>query len=485
MGAVAAVGAWVTRPSVRAGRTTLTPCVVWALREIGRCGTVTVYEDRDRRSGRTIPIHVVVLRARGGAPLGDTPLGDPVVLLAGGPGQGAATSGISYANEALGDLRARHDLILADQRGTGHSGALDCDLAGSGLQAHVAPSFPIDAARRCRDALAGRADVTQYTTARAADDLTQVLDALGVRRVHVFGVSYGGRLALTFLRRHPERVQTVISQSGAPPEQVIPLAAASAGARALAARVAECRAEAACAATIGPDPVGELRLVLDRLRARPVHVSRWNWRRLRREEVVVTPRAFAEYSWSRLYGTGDAHGMLGLTHRAARGDWNAWVDAAAARGRWREYGRSRGLTLAVLCTEDAPRIARADTARLAAASPLGLPLAPELVAACAEWPHGAMADTLPIHSTTPVLLLSGALDPIVPVTWADSAARFLPGSWHLIAPGAGHAAMDACTRTVIGRFVEAGGASAAGAPCAAAWTVRRSPALLANRDTRR
>ena len=494
IGVAAAIGSRLTWRAEQPRHAAFEPCVVWTLREIGRCGTVTVAEDRDRAArdaaagrpfaGRTIPIHVVVLRARGPGPVGA-----PIVLLAGGPGQGATTGGmVSYAQNALGDLRARHDLILADQRGTGQSNPLACDLAGDALQPHVAPWLPVDAVRRCRARLAGRADLTQYTTARSADDLADVLDALGARRAHVFGVSYGGRLALTFLRRHPERVRTVVAQSGPPPERVIPLAAAAAGAHALTARAAECRAERACAATTAADPVAELRAVLDGLAARPVRVTRWNWRRLRREEVTVTRRAFTEYSWSRLYGTGDAHGMFGLTHRAALGHWDEWVDAAATRGRWREYARSRGLTLSVLCTEDAPRIARADTAALAEASPLGLPLATELVAACAEWPRGTVApdDTLPVRSDTPVLLLSGALDPVVPPGWADSAAAFLPAAWHLIAPGEGHAVMDACTRAVIGRFVEQGGSIAATTGCARGWEVARwAKGLLANGGARR
>ncbi len=493
LGAVAAVASRATRRAARPGHAAFEPCVVWAVREVGRCGTVVVPEDRDRAardardgqaySGRTIRLRVVVLRARGRAPFGE-----PVVLLAGGPGQGAATGAVAYANEILGDLRARHDVVLADQRGTGRSNPLACDLAGNALQAHVSPSFPLDAVRRCRLALGRLADLTQYTTARSADDLADVLDALGVRRAHVFGVSYGGRLALALLRRHPERVRTTVVQSAPPPERVIPLAAAAAGARAFAARAAECRADAACAVA-APDPDGDLRRVLDHLAAHPVRVSRWNWRRLRREAVVVTRRAFAEFSWSRLYGAGDARGMLALTHRAALGHWDEWVDAAAQHGRWREYARSRGLTLSVLCTEDAPRIARADTARLAAASPLGLPIAAELVAACAEWPRGPLApsDTLPVRADAPVLFLSGALDPVVPPEWADSAAAFLPAAWRLVAPGQGHATADGCVREAIGAFVERGGAAAAAAPCVRRWTVEPPGAggLLADGHARR
>lgn len=481
-GAAAALGAWSTRPA----KDGFAPCLVWAVREVGRCGTVRVFEDRDARRGRTIPLRVVVLPSRGPGPSGE-----PVVFLNGGPGLGAV-AGAAYAAEALGGLRPRHALVLADQRGTGRSAPLGCALAGEGLaglalQPYAGPVFPAAAARRCRARLAGRADLSQYTTARAADDLADVLDALGVRRASLFGASYGGRLALAFLRRHPGRVRAAVALSAPPPERVVPLAAGWAGARALAARAAECRADAACGA-LAPDPEGDVRRVVAALAARPARVTRWNWRRLRREAVVVTPRGFAEYAWSRLYDGGRARELFAVAHRAAAGDWAPLADAAVRRGRWREHGSSRGLTLSVLCAEDAPRIPGALAGAERAAGALGVPVAAELVTACAEWPRGALApaDTLPVRSAAPVLFLSGALDPAVPPEWTDSARRFLPNSWHWVRPGAGHAEFDGCARAALTAFVEAAGASAGavtpGTRCPGSWA---PGPLLANPAPRR
>lgn len=55
------------------------------------------------------------------------------------------------------------------------------------------------------------ADVEQYSQERAADDVIAVLDATGVERAHVIGLSMGGFAALHVALRNPERVLSVLA----------------------------------------------------------------------------------------------------------------------------------------------------------------------------------------------------------------------------------------------------------------------------------
>jgi 3-oxoadipate enol-lactonase len=49
-----------------------------------------------------------------------------------------------------------------------------------------------------------------YTMNLHADDLAALLDALGVRRVHTLGMSYGGEVSQAFALRHPDRVASLV-----------------------------------------------------------------------------------------------------------------------------------------------------------------------------------------------------------------------------------------------------------------------------------
>jgi pimeloyl-ACP methyl ester carboxylesterase len=61
------------------------------------------------------------------------------------------------------------------------------------------------------------------TTAELLDGLAGVLDAEGVSQAHVLGPSYGGIVAQCFVRRHPERVRSlVLANTGAPGASPLP-----------------------------------------------------------------------------------------------------------------------------------------------------------------------------------------------------------------------------------------------------------------------
>ena len=46
-----------------------------------------------------------------------------------------------------------------------------------------------------------------------ADDLAALLDALGIERAHIGGISYGGEVGMVFALKYPERTQSLIVTS--------------------------------------------------------------------------------------------------------------------------------------------------------------------------------------------------------------------------------------------------------------------------------
>jgi pimeloyl-ACP methyl ester carboxylesterase len=151
------------------------PCVVDGLD--ARCGAFVVPENRADPNGHTIRLHVVVLPS-----FSKPARSDAVTYLAGGPGS-AATDDAAIRGEQLTLLRANHDILLVDQRGTGRS----------------KPHHP---------------DVTQYGTRMAMDDLDAVRTALGYRQLDVIGSSYGATAAQVYLRLHPASVRTIVLAGG-------------------------------------------------------------------------------------------------------------------------------------------------------------------------------------------------------------------------------------------------------------------------------
>ena len=211
-----------------------------------------------------------------------------------------------------------------------------------------------------------------------------------------------------------------------------------------------------------------------RLRATPITVDAWNAHRLSTERARITARGFAERLWSLLYSPGNDQKTARLVHAAASGDFAPFAKTALRESR-RRRKRSVGMMLAVLCAEDAPRLARAHTARTAAGTLLGLPITQELLRACAAWPAGGDPDPLGSstapHYTVPALLLSGEVDPVAPPEWAERARRELPNSIHLAQPHGGHGELDDCVRHLVAAFVEAADPHRLGRTCWPSWDV--------------
>ena len=103
------------------------------------CGYLTVPEDRSQPDGPTIRLHVAIFRS-----YSDNPAPDPIVYLAGGPGEHALEVASLTFNQRFAPFLADRDFIIFDQRGVGYSEpALDCqeliDLAYETLAQDLSP----------------------------------------------------------------------------------------------------------------------------------------------------------------------------------------------------------------------------------------------------------------------------------------------------------------------------------------------------------
>ncbi|MBA3913346.1 MAG: alpha/beta fold hydrolase [Acidobacteriales bacterium] len=126
---------------------------------------------------------------------------EPIVFQEGGPGYGSTFSRDGYLVLA-GPLRQRHDVILMDQRGTGHSQAIDCPATQNRY------ILTQSAILHCGELLGDTSDL--YGTGLAADDLDAILDVLGVGQIDLYGDSYGTYFSQTYSARHPDRLRALV-----------------------------------------------------------------------------------------------------------------------------------------------------------------------------------------------------------------------------------------------------------------------------------
>ncbi|HEY9025837.1 MAG TPA: alpha/beta fold hydrolase, partial [Burkholderiaceae bacterium] len=186
----------------------LHPCRLRGLEHDAECGTLRRPLDPAHPQGVQFELHVAVLPA-----LARQKQPDPVFFFAGGPGQGAI--GLAgTVDRLLARVGTRRDVVLIDQRGTGHSAPLKCDTpaADEALARSLDHARFVAALDACRAALAKLpwGDLRFYTTTIAMADADAVRAALGAERIDLVGASYGTRAALEYLRLYPQRVRRAV-----------------------------------------------------------------------------------------------------------------------------------------------------------------------------------------------------------------------------------------------------------------------------------
>lgn len=435
------------------------PCHLRGVDAETRCATVSVPLRRDGPAGGpTLDLRVVVVPA-----VRPDPAPDPIYFLAGGPGQ-AATEVIALALPGLARSQRQRDVVFVDIRGTGASAPLDCPPpAGPDGLAPLFDDTPTEA--EVAACLAGLPHPpAAFTTDAIADDLVAVADALGHGAVNLVGVSYGTRLALTVMRRHPGRVRSAVLDGVAPPPLPLFSSFAVDAQAALDRWLADCRADAGCSAAV-PDPSAAVAAALSRAEA-PVTLA--HPRTGATETLTVGRAGLAGAIRNALYVPGLAAHLPVALQQGAAGDLTPLVAMSAALGEGAADGMSTGLLLSVVCAEDLPRVDLAAHRAAAASTFLGDGLVSSMASICAMWPAGTPAPDHadPVQSDVPTLLFSGERDPVTPVRHAEAAAETLSRARSLTVPGAAHGTLAlGCAPALVESFLDAADPAAVDPSC--------------------
>jgi pimeloyl-ACP methyl ester carboxylesterase len=299
--------------------------------------------------------------------------------------------------------------------------------------------YPVEYVKTMRQALEQHADLTQYTTSIAMDDLDDVRAWLGYERINLFGLSYGTRAALVYLRQHPDRVRSAVLMGVAPTYLRMPLHHAAAARRAMDLLLTECAGDTACHEAF-PQIQREWEDVLEKLGRELARVEYSPPDKSPAVTVEIQRDIFAEKLRSRMYSRESAARIPLIIHQAAQGDFAPFLKEMIPADRSVPDFIADGMYLSVTCAEDVPFIDREKAAKANAGNPFGNYRVEQQTRACNLWPQGKIPDDYhePVSSNAPVLIFSGYMDPVTPPERGEEVASQLPNSRHVVIPHGAH-----------------------------------------------
>lgn len=427
------------------------------------CGTFEVYENRAAKSGRKIALNVIVVPASG-----PNRKPDPVFWLDGGPGVGATRVASSVNQNFLKVLSSDHDLVFVDQRGTGKSNPLMCSIGDDPTNPaqYFGKLFPLDAIRACRQSLEKIADLRQYTSPTAMDDLDDIRAALGYDKIDIVAGSYGTIPAQAYMRQHPDHVRAVFLNGVGTPGLKQPLPFPRAAQHSLDLLIEDCAADATCS-TAFPNFKKEFDELLARFERGAVTIK------VKGEDVSLERENLLERLRFLLYTTTFSRFIPFIVHKAYEGDWTPFASIAS---QYNPGGLlARGEYLTVTCSESVPFITEREIRNASKGTFVGERRIRAHIDACKEWPRGDVDRSFiePVKSTVPVLMFSGELDAATPPWLGADAMRYLPNGMQLWVRYYGHQFDSLCQQEIMRAFIES--ASVKNLHTSCADTIRRPP----------
>lgn len=436
-----------------------------------RCTSIAVPLDYVEPDGATLELFVAVVAAHT-----PTPASDALTVIAGGPGQ-ASSEFFALLGGAFGRIQRQRDILVVDQRGTGRSLRMDCEMPED-------PSLLEDAEQRIPEIVAEclaslPADPRHFTTSAAVRDLELIRQALGYPQLNLYGVSYGTRVAQHYARRYPASTRSLILDAVLPADVALGPDIATLAQATFDQTMARCQADEACARRFpdvaerlpnllaGLDTLPATLTIADPLTGRPVQ------RELTGNDVRAALRLMS-------YAPETLALVPLLLFEAAAGHlepMRAQVELVLGD---LDQMLAIGMHNAVVCTEDLPFITfDAELRETLAATYMGDHQLVMLEQICAAWPAGLLDDDLhtPLRSDIPVLILSGELDPITPPAYGDQVMAHLQRARHVVAPGQGHGlAHRGCVPRLMERFLRDVDPASLDADCA--LDMRAAPFFL-------
>ncbi|MRG37342.1 alpha/beta fold hydrolase [Shewanella sp. XMDDZSB0408] len=424
------------------------PCYLKGISEQLECGKVSVAENPQQPESKQIDIHFAILPA-----IKNRYPNEALLAIAGGPGQSAIENAAGF-NRMLNKVRQQRDILLIDQRGTGLSHKLACEDDNMSLLNFNDEAVNIgETTQQCLDEIQKKqpTDIHQYTSTTALGDFEAVRQYLGYQQLHLYGISYGTRMAQLYMRKYPQSLKTVTLDGIVPMQQSV-IAIGGAIERAMTLLFSDCANASACQQTF-PNLKQDFDSVDAKLAKAPIKQQVRDPLTNAPKTLLLTRSKFNGAIRMALYTPNIRALLPHAIHQAAQGDYQAILGIYTLTAD--SAGIAIGMHASVVCSEDIGRVTE-QMRKDAKISYMSGNMLDGLEKTCAVWqmPQVDTDFSLPISSDIPTLLLSGEIDPATPPNWGAMAMEKLTNAKHFIAPYATHGvAYQSCGNDLIAQLV--------------------------------
>ena len=434
------------------------------------CGFLTVLENRSEPGGDTIRLFVTRIEPPGG-----NPAPDPVLTL--GIDLGDTPD---YGGFAPGAQRYNRELILVDQRGTGHSEpTLACpeverlgeQLVGARLSDIEARADLQSAVEACHSRLTGEGiDLSAYNLGEIAADVEDVRRALGIPQWNISSYGSASRIALEVIRRSPDHVRAMWFDTPQFP-QVDELTLGISGTEyALRQIAADCAADPACSRRF-PDLTNALQETLAQLDEEPLTATVESMAGASGHSVRVVVDGGAFLRAVRAMVSDMDLGMVRRVPAVIYGAMEGKVDLVArllsdeplCLGYQPVCGDNpffEGAFFSILCHDEAPFVEPSSLTGMAGGDP-GFQeayVASPYLDVCEAWDVGEATSIAhrPVSSDIPMLIYVGRYDAYGSLPDAEQATTSLSGSFLVDVPYQGHNVLGSldCYRNIRNAWIE-------------------------------
>ncbi len=398
-------------------------------------GRLKVPENRLKKNGKEIEITFVRFKSTSKNP------GSPIIYLAGGPGGSGIESARYSRFELFMAMREFGDVIALDQRGTGQSTPnlrcterLELPL-GQPLTRESLLREYASKTKECAESWEKNGvDISAYNTVESADDINDLRNAIGAKKVSLWGISYGTHLALATIRRHGKFIDKAILAGVEGVDDTLKLPSYTQNLMVELDR--RLKADEELSKTV-PDLLGLIRKVHNDLERQPVTVEFTDTQTNEKSKVTIG-KFELQYMLSSFTGNNEAQSIFPqIYHAMSNGDYSMLAPRFASL---RRSGVFSLMGIAMDCASgiSAKRFAVIEKEKKETLfeDAINIPF-PEV---CKSLNITDLGEDFrkPVKAAIPALFISGTLDGRTPVSNAEIAIKGFKNNSHLIIEGAGH-----------------------------------------------